>query len=140
MKFPMILISNNNVEKYYFPMDYVLFDKFWYCSNQKIIEDLCLNHIFCDYNGSLHQVVGIEHPTSFWRRVFKFLPNTYKCTLKIKPLQEKMSLEDIRKFMLHRTDQLHELWGKDGESFISDWQAKIKSGKTYAGIIDVHFD
>ncbi|MGB1038672.1 MAG: hypothetical protein ACPGYY_08500, partial [Bacteroidia bacterium] len=65
----------------------------------------------------------------FWRHLFKFIPMVYKCTIVMKPLYQKYTLEELRSFLLSKVSQMEQ------DSITFDWIAQIENAQNHEELI-----
>lgn len=80
----------------------VLWNQYIYTRNKEFISNCIIDKTFCDCNGNLYKVFELVIPTSLWRRFLYFLPNIYKTELRLRRTGEKISVDELRRFMLDR--------------------------------------
>lgn len=125
----MLNVSDTNWANAVDFTQFCLFDQYIYTGSNRIFNLHYKDKVFCDCNGNLYKVVGKTPPTETWRNLLRFLPNTYRVTLELMPLNQTMQLEEFRQFVLDRLNSL------ENADFINDWILKTKNAKTYREIL-----
>lgn len=109
MKYPALNISEKSWKGRELELDtFVLFDEFNYNKNTKFFEKYFLNKKICDSNGKIYKIKGRKLPTSVWRRFFSFLPNVFKCEYIMEQVNEELTLESLRNYLLERISDLEQ--------------------------------
>ena len=108
---------------------FVLFDEFIYNYSDDLYDRYYKDKIFCDSLGELYQVTGKVFPTAAWRKLLRFIPNVYKIKFELKKMNRQMELEDLRRFMLARINELEQT------DFDKKWLAFIKQAPNHYEII-----
>jgi len=129
MKFPAanISIKNWNPKEDY--LVYIILNEFIYNDNQKLYQDYYHNMDFVDSNGDIYKLIEKRPPSSLWRNVFKFLPNTYKIELRFRKTPDNMDIEEIREFVLKQISRLPK------EEYIEEWKNEIRNANTISSIL-----
>lgn len=73
-----------------------LFDGYIYTSSDQVYYDYVHEKEFTDCKGDIYKVTGRVFPVSFWRRLFRFLPNVYKVKLIFIETGRKIELADFK--------------------------------------------
>ncbi len=130
MEFPMLNISfkdwNNEDDLTIF----LLFDNIIYNDNDVFFDKYFKNHLFCDCEGRIYKITKKIPPQSAWRRALKFLPNTYKIELQLRPTHETYSIAQLKGVLLERLRGIREQ-----NNFTKEWIAIIEKMQTYEGVI-----
>lgn len=130
MKYPMINISDKNWDKEDDLTVYMLFDEFIYTNQEDLFRQYYKDKEFCDCQGNVFKVVDRRPPVSFWRNFFRFLPNVYKVELSFIQENKKVTLDDLRTFMLERLDEINT------NDFVPKWFDSVKKANSYKELLD----
>lgn len=127
MKFPLLNISE---EKWIIDdlLEYIDFNGYFYSADQNLFEKYAYQKLHCDSEGSVYKVVG-KTPPKGWRNYLRFIPNVYREKLIYEATNEKMGLDDLRKYVLMKVDKL-----EDNE-FKSEWISNVKQAESYQELI-----
>jgi hypothetical protein len=129
MEFPITNISTNKWTKEEDPMLFMLVDQFIYTGNIRLYRDFYFKQKYVDSKGDIYTVVDRVLPTSFWKSLLRFIPNTYKVELVFKPTAEKMDIETFRNYMIDRIKITFGVPESD------NWVNQIKEAKTFKAIM-----
>lgn len=129
MKFPLLNISETNWNDED-TIEYILFDEFIYTDKETIYERYLKNKLFCDCNGEIFIVKDKIPPVAWWRKTFRFLPNTYKVKLIFEKTEKKISVDELKNYMIERVNELSE------DEFRSKWINYLKQAKSHKELID----
>ncbi len=102
-------------------------DDVLYLSSRVLFQRAYMHHELIDCKGDIYKVIGKEDSTSLKR----FLPFTAKGKVVLMATGKRMTVEELRSFMLHKIDGLAI---KDEPSCI-EWIRKIKEAKTVEELI-----
>ena len=129
MKFPLLNISEPswNDEDV---IEFILFDEFIYTNNETTFTRYLKDKLFCDCRGDIFIVKDKVPPIAWWRKAFKFLPNTYKVKLIFQKTGEKISVTELKNYMIERVNGLSE------DEFRSEWINYLKQAKSHEELID----
>lgn len=131
MKYPALIISEKSWKGKELELDaFVLFDEFNYNNNVKTFEKYFLNKKVCDSNGEIYMIKGRKLPINIWRRFFSFLPNVFKCEYITERTNEKLTIDELRNYLLERISDLED------HDFNIEWQANIRKAKTHTELIN----
>ena len=130
MKYPALNISEKSWKGKELELDaFVFFDELNYNINTKTFEKYFLNKKICDSSGKIYKIIGRTLPNSIWRRFFSFLPNAYKCEYITKQTNEKLTLEELRNYLLKRISDLEQ------DNFSRKWKTDVRKAITYEELI-----
>ena len=135
-EFPMVNISVKqwNADD---SLEYVLYDEFCYTTNQQYINPFLLQPRFCDARGNIYQVVRIIEPQSRWRHMFKFLPYVYKCTLQFRLLDETISVEALKTYLVKGINSLDYMADSEANiKFQKEWTQGIQKADTFRKVLN----
>ncbi|WMN11773.1 hypothetical protein QYS49_39570 [Marivirga salinae] len=130
IKYPMINISDKNWDKEDDLTVYMLFDEFIYTNQEDLFIQYYKDKEFCDCQGNVFKVVDRRPPVSFWRNFFRFLPNVFKVELSFIQENKKVTLDDLRTFMLERLDEINT------NDFVPKWIDSVKKANSYKELLD----
>jgi hypothetical protein len=108
---------------------FVLFDELNYNKDVISFKKYFLNQNYCDSNGEILQIVGRTLPTNPLRKIFSFLPNVFKCVYIIEPTGKKMSLIELKQFLLSRIEEL------EHDAFTKNWKNQIINSNTFEEVL-----
>lgn len=128
MKFPIINISYEkwNSEDL---MEYVCYDEFIYTKKDSLFDKFYKNKFFCDGNGKIFKAVKKAEMTESWRNWFKFIPNVWKTKIVFVKMNDQMSLEKLRSYVLDRISGLEE------NEFTQEWKETVLKASNYSELI-----
>ncbi|WP_203257605.1 hypothetical protein [Hyunsoonleella ulvae] len=129
MTFPIINIST---EKWNDDdiLDYILFSNLIYTDKKSIFDKYYRNKMFCDCNGKVFRVNGLEKPKEKWRNWLKFLPGIYKCKIKFEPTQKEMTVNELRNHFLNGISDLTK------NDYTEKWILDIKNAENHSELIN----
>lgn len=133
MHFPLLNVSEKKWKDEDL-MDYLLIDEYIYTDSKTFWDTFIHNKLFCDCKGQLYVIDGKELPNSWWRKVFKWLPNVYKIKLRFKNTGKQLSLEELRKYLLARIHDLSDYEGRE------KWIQFIQQANSYEQLIGGQMD
>lgn len=129
MKFPIINISEAHWSSPEL-LEYVLFDEFIYTDNASVFEKYLQSKAFCDCNGEIYYVKSKALPFERWRKFFRFFPNVYRVKLNFEQTAKRISLEDLKAYLLERVGELEE------DEFRNRWMLQLKAATSYEELIN----
>jgi len=127
--FPAINISNPNFSREEDLTSFLLMDAFIYNNAEAYFQEYLNEHFFCDSNGKIFKIIGKKQPKSIFRKVFFFLPNSYKIELVFEATNEYLTLNDLRDFMIERVKTLG--YG----NFEVKWILELRKANSYQELI-----
>jgi hypothetical protein len=131
MKYPALNISEKTWKGKELELDaFILFDEFNYNKNVRNFEKYFLNKMYCDSNGEIFRITGRTLPVQTWRTILSFLPNVFKCKYITKRTNEKLTLEELRKYLLERISELEDF------DLNIEWKENVRKAKTHAELIN----
>ncbi|MEM9674595.1 MAG: hypothetical protein AAF992_18525, partial [Bacteroidota bacterium] len=65
-----------------------------------------------------------------WRRTFKFLPNTYKVKLTFEKMNHRISVNELKSYLIERISDLSE------DDFRAKWIGDLKRARSYEELIN----
>ncbi len=131
MKYPAFNISEKSWKGKELELDaYFLFNEFNYNNKTKTFEKYFLNKKVCDSNGKVYRIKGRKLPNSIWRRIFSFLPNVFKCEYITERINEELTLDNLRNYLLDRISELEE------NDFSQKWKTDVRKAKTYEELMN----
>jgi glutamate mutase epsilon subunit len=125
----MINISDKNWDKEDDLTVYMLFDEFIYTKIEDLFKQYYKDKEFCDCQGNVFKVVDRRLPVSFWRSFFRFLPNVYKVELSFIQESKKVTLDELRTFLLERLDEINT------NDFVPKWIDSVKKANSYKELL-----
>ncbi len=128
MKFPLLNITDTDWNSVRVDSK-LIFGEFMNIG-QELFDRLHKNKLYCDCNGDVYKAVGIIPPTSLWRRIFYFLHTVYKSRLIFEETQSKLSVNELRDFVLKQISTLPD------DEFNRKWIKQLKAAMTHQDIID----
>lgn len=134
MKFPLLNISEQKWKDDDFLLDYFLLDEFIYNDSKVVFQEYFKVHSFCDCFGEIYKVKCKVPPKEWWRRVFKFIPNVYKIELRFERTGNKMSVYELKTYLIDRIKDLSE------NEFTKNWIEQIKQAKNHEEIICIVYN
>ena len=99
----------------------MLFDEFIYTNREDLFRQYYKDKEFCDCQGNVFKVVDKRPPVSFWRNFFQFLPNIYKVELRFIQENKKLTIDDLRDFILNRLEEINT------NDFVPKWIDSVKN-------------
>jgi hypothetical protein len=102
------------------------FDDYFYNRSDAVFREYCLNHKLADSNGNIHLITGVEDLKG-WR---KFVPFSVKRKMLFKRSVDKISLEELRMFMLMKIEEL------DDNDHKYEWIKAVKSSNTFTELFE----
>lgn len=116
IEFPIIRINSKSWKDHEDLMP--LFDGYIYTSSDEVYYDYLHEKDYTDCKGDIYKVTGRVFPVSFWRRLFRFLPNVYKVRLTFIKTERHIELEEfkidliagIRRFDTEDTIEISNKW------------------------------
>ena len=130
MTFPILNISTEkwNADDL---TDYISFDKFIYTSKDSLFKELYEDQLFCDCNGLVFKAIKKAEMTQKWRNWLRFLPNVWKTEIIFNKTNEKLTVEQLRNYLLERISDLRQ------DDFTRKWKEDLKKAKTHSEIINM---
>jgi len=130
MIYPMINITDKNWDKEDDLTVFMLFDEFIYTKRTDLFKQYYKDKEFCDCQGNVYKVIDRRLPVSFWRNFFRFLPNVYKVELRFIQENKKMTLDNLKTFMLERLEEINT------NDFVPRWIKHVEAAKTHKELLD----
>lgn len=100
-------------------------DEYLYFNSIKKFNKKYLSHILVDSKGSLYEIIG-KDDLSKWRKLFPFIK---KSRLKLKSLDRKMTLNDIKLYYIKKM-KVYDVLDEEYHAHIMDNISKIEKIKT----------
>lgn len=110
-------------------MLFMLDDPFIYTGDNQLYQDFYFEQKYVDSKGNVYVIVDRILPTSFWKQVLRFIPNTYKVELVFKPTNEKIDIETFRTYMIDKMKLTIGVPDSD------NWVNQIKEKTTFKAIM-----
>jgi len=102
-----------------------LYDEYFYNRSNAIFQEFQLNHKIVDSNGDVYVIVGVEE----LKGLKQWIPFFRKRKMEVIKSGEKMSLDELRDFVLQKVEEL------DDNDSKQEWIQNIKQAKTFKQLI-----
>lgn len=130
MNFPLINISVKKWHKDADVLEFILFDKFIYTDKDCVFEELYKWKSFCDGDGFVYKAIKKEEQIEKWRNWLRFIPNVWRKEIIFKKTGEKLTVEELRQYLLDRVSDLSKT------DFRDEWINELRIAKTHFELIN----
>lgn len=104
-----------------------LYDEYFYNRSDSIFQELQMNHKIVDSNGDIYVIAGVEQ----LKGLKQWIPFFFrKRKMEFRSSGEKMSLDELRDFILQKVEEL------DDNDSKQEWLKSIERAITFRQLID----
>ena len=110
-------------------MDYILWDEYIYTNKESVFQKYYKDNLFCDGEGKIYKAIRKNEVTENWRNWLRFIPNVWKTTIIFQDMNEEMSVEQLRNYILERISDLKQ------DTSTREWKINVQKATTHAELI-----
>ena len=128
IQFPALNIDTQNAQK--LAETGLLFDQFIYTDSPTIFDTYYAQQKYVDSKGDIYQLIAKQPTTVWWRRLLRFLPNTYKVTLLFQATGDRLTLDETKAKVLEVVQQLTQ-----DDQARTQWIADIRTANSIEALL-----